>query len=170
MPLFMEVHSLSDPVVFNDIAHAHAADLQHREAHHARYLRYWVDEPNGKIFCLVNTPAEPAEASTARPTVLVSGVAVGALSASALFPAAAHAVTTVTLGRGVLAIHGDSDRNSFIVGRTPVGVITLNGAVVPGASSPSARSASCWPTADPATIGWRAEAATTSWMAGAATT
>ncbi len=56
MPLFMDVHNLGDPVTLNDVAHAHAADLQHQDAHDVRYLRYWVDEPNGKIFCLVDAP------------------------------------------------------------------------------------------------------------------
>ncbi len=56
MPLFMDVHSLGAPVALNDAAHAHAADLQHQDAHDVHYLRYWVDEPHGKLFCLVEAP------------------------------------------------------------------------------------------------------------------
>ena len=66
MPLFMDVHSLGDPVVLNDVAHAHAADLQHQAAHDVHYLRYWVDEPNGKIFCLVDAPDAAAAATVHR--------------------------------------------------------------------------------------------------------
>ncbi len=62
MPLFMDVHSLGEPVTLNDVAHAHAADLQHQDAHGVHYLRYWVDEPNGRFFCLVDAPAADAAA------------------------------------------------------------------------------------------------------------
>lgn len=60
MPLFMDVHSLGDSVALNDVAHAHAADLQRQDAYDVHYLRYWVDEPNGKIFCLIDAPNSDA--------------------------------------------------------------------------------------------------------------
>ena len=66
MPLFMDVHSLGDPIALNNVAHAHAADLQHQGAYGVLYLRYWVDEPNGKIFCLVDAPAAEAAAAVHR--------------------------------------------------------------------------------------------------------
>ncbi|MGM7699925.1 DUF4242 domain-containing protein [Microbacterium sp. A84] len=56
MPLYMDVHTLGDAVSKEDVAKAHAADLQLQDAHDVQYLRYWVDEPGGKIFCLVNAP------------------------------------------------------------------------------------------------------------------
>ena len=56
MPLFIDVHNLDGAVTMDDVAHAHAADLQHQEGHGVHYLRYWVDEPHGKIFCLVDAP------------------------------------------------------------------------------------------------------------------
>ena len=62
MPLFMDVHSLGKPVALNDVAHAHAADRQLQDAHGVHFLRYWVDEPNGKIFFLVDAPAAEAAA------------------------------------------------------------------------------------------------------------
>ncbi|WP_417563084.1 DUF4242 domain-containing protein [Microbacterium sp.] len=62
MPLFMDVHSLGDAVTMDDVAKAHAADLQTQPQHDVQYLRYWVDESEGKIFCLVEAPdAESAE-------------------------------------------------------------------------------------------------------------
>jgi len=39
-----------------DVAKAHAADLQLQDEYDVKYLRYWVDEPGGKIFCLVDAP------------------------------------------------------------------------------------------------------------------
>jgi hypothetical protein len=56
MPLFMDVHSLGDQVTMDDVAKAHAADLATEGAHDVHYLRYWVDEGGGKIFCLVEAP------------------------------------------------------------------------------------------------------------------
>ena len=56
MALFMDVHSMDGEVSVDDVAKAHAADLQTQEPHGVNYLRYWVDEGNGKIFCLVDAP------------------------------------------------------------------------------------------------------------------
>ncbi|MGG5260634.1 DUF4242 domain-containing protein [Phycicoccus avicenniae] len=56
MPLFMDVHSLGDGVTLADVATAHAADLAIQGAHDVSYLRYWVDEGRGQIFCLVEAP------------------------------------------------------------------------------------------------------------------
>lgn len=56
MPLYMDVHSLGDSVSIDDVAKAHAADLAIQDAHGVNYLRYWVDEGAGKIFCLVDAP------------------------------------------------------------------------------------------------------------------
>ncbi|MDL9979055.1 DUF4242 domain-containing protein [Microbacterium candidum] len=60
MPLFMDVHSLDGPVTAADVAAAHAADLAHQDAYDVHYLRYWVDEGGGKIFCLVDAPDSEA--------------------------------------------------------------------------------------------------------------
>ena len=63
MSLFMDVHHMGGPVSLDDVAKAHAADLQTQGAHEVRYLRYWVDEQHGKIFCLVDAP-DAAAANT----------------------------------------------------------------------------------------------------------
>ena len=63
MPLFMDVHSLEGGVSLGDVAKAHMADLQEQANYDVNYLRYWVDEGQGKIFCLVEAPnAEAANA------------------------------------------------------------------------------------------------------------
>ena len=56
MPLFMDVHNLGDAVTIDDVAAAHAADLKTQGEHGVHYLRYWVDQEAGKIFCLVDAP------------------------------------------------------------------------------------------------------------------
>jgi hypothetical protein len=52
----MDVHNMDGGVSLDDVAKAHAADLEKQGAHDVEYLRYWVDEKNGKIFCLVEAP------------------------------------------------------------------------------------------------------------------
>jgi hypothetical protein len=53
MSLFMDVHNLEGGVSAADVAKAHQADLETQEKYGVSYLRYWVDESAGKIFCLV---------------------------------------------------------------------------------------------------------------------
>ena len=65
MPLYMDVHSL-DSVSADDAAGAHERDLEVQDAHGVKYLRYWVDEKAGKIFCLVDAPNAEAAATVHR--------------------------------------------------------------------------------------------------------
>jgi uncharacterized protein DUF4242 len=62
MPLFMDVHEMGSEVTLDDVAKAHQADLATQGPHDVNYLRYWVDESGGRIFCLVEAP--DAEAAT----------------------------------------------------------------------------------------------------------
>ncbi|WP_062389715.1 DUF4242 domain-containing protein [Demequina iriomotensis] len=56
MSLYMDVHHLDGPVSVDEVSKAHAADLEKQDEHGVHYLRYWVDESAGKIFCLVDAP------------------------------------------------------------------------------------------------------------------
>ena len=56
MPLFMDVHNMEGGVSAEDVAKAHAADVETQTAHGVDYKSYWVDESAGKIFCLVEAP------------------------------------------------------------------------------------------------------------------
>ena len=56
MALFMDVHNVAGGVSAADVATAHEADLKTQGAHGVSYLRYWVNEAAGKIFCLVEAP------------------------------------------------------------------------------------------------------------------
>ena len=57
MPLFMDVHEqLPEGASAMDVATAHKADLETQGQYGVSYKRYWVDESNGKVFCLVEAP------------------------------------------------------------------------------------------------------------------
>ena len=66
MPLFMDIHTMDGSVAVDDVAQAHQADLRVQGARDVSYLQYWVDEPQGKIFCLVDAPDADAAASVHR--------------------------------------------------------------------------------------------------------
>ena len=59
MPLFMDVHHIDGGVSAEDVAGAHQRDLETQGKYGVNYLRYWVDEDAGRIFCLVE--ADSAE-------------------------------------------------------------------------------------------------------------
>jgi hypothetical protein len=61
MALFMDVHNMEGGVSAEDVAGAHAADLETQGKYGVSYLRYWVNEDEGKIFCLVE--AEDADSA-----------------------------------------------------------------------------------------------------------
>jgi len=66
VPLFMDVHEIADGVAMDDVAKAHLADLRTQPAYDVRYLRYWVDEREGRVFCLVEAPSARAAADVHR--------------------------------------------------------------------------------------------------------
>lgn len=83
MSLFMDVHSIEGGVSESDVAAAHRADLDTQAPFGVNYLRYWVDEEAGKIFCLVDAPdAEAANAVHRKAHGLV---------ADEIFPVSEHA-------------------------------------------------------------------------------
>jgi len=62
----MDVHQLDGGVSMDDVAKAHIADLQTQAAYDVRYLRYWVDEESGQVFCLVEAPTAEAASDVHR--------------------------------------------------------------------------------------------------------
>jgi hypothetical protein len=62
MPLFMEVHTIRGGVSVDDVTTDHAADLQLQGGSGVRYLRYWVNEEDGKVFYLVEAPSNETAA------------------------------------------------------------------------------------------------------------
>jgi hypothetical protein len=80
--LFMDVHNLEGGVSAQDVAKAHQADLETQQKYGVSYLRYWVDEKAGKIFCLV-------EADNAEDANIVQREAHG-LVADEIYPVSEH--------------------------------------------------------------------------------
>ena len=61
MPLFMDVReSLPEGATVADVAAAHEADLKTKTKYGVRYMRYWVGEKDGKVFCLAEAPTADA--------------------------------------------------------------------------------------------------------------
>jgi hypothetical protein len=60
MPLFMDIHNHVDGLTAEGVRQAHQADLKTQEKYNVRYLKYWYDEKNGKVFCLVDAPTKEA--------------------------------------------------------------------------------------------------------------
>jgi class 3 adenylate cyclase len=56
MPLYMDIHELPEGTTVDDVAKAHVADLEAQEKYGVQYLKYWVNESCGKVFCLVDAP------------------------------------------------------------------------------------------------------------------
>ena len=57
MPLFMDIHeSLPEGATVEDVMGAHQADVNIQDQYDVKYVRYWVDAANGKVFCLAEAP------------------------------------------------------------------------------------------------------------------
>ena len=55
MPRYKDVHNLPG-VKAEAVAKAHEADLAIQGQYGVDYVHYWVDEAQGKVFCLVDAP------------------------------------------------------------------------------------------------------------------
>ncbi len=60
MPTYLDIHEFHEPVDLDDLAKAHVADLEAQEKYGVNYLKYWVNESCGKVFCLVDAPSAEA--------------------------------------------------------------------------------------------------------------
>src|SRR5713226_4283263 len=65
MPLYMDIHNLHG-VTAEDVAKAHAADLEAQRKYGVEYRKYWVNESCGKVFCLVHAPNAEAASQVHR--------------------------------------------------------------------------------------------------------
>jgi hypothetical protein len=62
----MDVHDIQGGVKMDAVAQAHIADLKTQVGRDVRYLRYWVAEDSGRVFCLVEAPSAEAAADVHR--------------------------------------------------------------------------------------------------------
>lgn len=59
MPKFMDRHQMPG-VTKAMAAEAHQQDLKLQGKHGVKFTRYWVDEKEGNVFCLIDAPNEQA--------------------------------------------------------------------------------------------------------------
>jgi hypothetical protein len=59
MPLYIDTHHI-EGLTGEAAEAAHQADLETQEKHGVKYLRYWVDEGGGRIYCLIEAPNKEA--------------------------------------------------------------------------------------------------------------
>ena len=60
MPLFIDVHDQVEGLTAKAVARVHQRNLQAQYQHSVKFLKYWVDEGSGKVFCLVEAPSQEA--------------------------------------------------------------------------------------------------------------
>ncbi len=60
MPTYMDIHEIPGGVSAEEIAKAHAHDLEVQEKYGVNYHRYWINEKAGKVFCLCHAPSAEA--------------------------------------------------------------------------------------------------------------
>ncbi len=58
MPLYMDIHRNVDGATYEAIADAHEKDRLVGAKYGVHYQKYWIDERNGMIFCLVEAPSK----------------------------------------------------------------------------------------------------------------
>ena len=66
MALFMDAHTVAGGVSASRRRQSPPGRPGHTGRHDVNYLRYWVDEAAGKIFCLVEAPDAEAAATVHR--------------------------------------------------------------------------------------------------------
>jgi class 3 adenylate cyclase len=56
----MDIHNLPEGTTAEDVAKAHAKDMDIQRKYGVEYTKYWVNEKAGKVFCLVHAPSAEA--------------------------------------------------------------------------------------------------------------
>ena len=56
MPLFLDIHHKIDGLTADAVADAHKKDLEVQKKYGVNYLKYWFNENEGRVFCLVEAP------------------------------------------------------------------------------------------------------------------
>ena len=62
MPMFMDHHKGIEGLTAEAVAQAHKKDLEVQGKYGVKYHKYWYNDKNGDVFCLVEAPdSETAE-------------------------------------------------------------------------------------------------------------
>jgi class 3 adenylate cyclase len=56
----MDIHNLDEGTTAEDIAKAHAKDMEIQRKYGVEYTKYWVNESGKKVFCLAHAPSAQA--------------------------------------------------------------------------------------------------------------
>jgi class 3 adenylate cyclase len=62
----MDIHEIPGGVKAEDVAKAHAQDVEVQSKYGVSYHKYWVNEKEGKIFCLCHAPSAEAASNVHR--------------------------------------------------------------------------------------------------------
>jgi class 3 adenylate cyclase len=65
MPMYMDIHEIRGATA-EDVAKAHAADVETQSKYGVEYHKYWFNESRSKIFCLCSAPSPEAAATVHR--------------------------------------------------------------------------------------------------------
>ena len=66
MPLYMDVHNLIRAVTPQAMEEVHKRDLEVQGKHGVKYLKYWYNRQDGRMFCLIDAPSKEAAADVHR--------------------------------------------------------------------------------------------------------
>jgi hypothetical protein len=56
----MDTHGKVDGLTAEAVGQAHKRDLEVQKKHGVNYLKYWFNEPDGRVYCLVDAPTKDA--------------------------------------------------------------------------------------------------------------
>ena len=60
MPLYMDTRKKVEGLTADAVAGAHQKDLDVQGKHGVNYLKYWFNEAEGTVYCLVDAPSKEA--------------------------------------------------------------------------------------------------------------
>lgn len=60
MPLYMDEHEHVEGLTAEAVAEAHRKDMETQGQYGVKYISYWFNEEEGKVFCLVEAPSKEA--------------------------------------------------------------------------------------------------------------
>lgn len=56
MPLFLDIHHKVEGLTADAVAQAHKKDVETQKKYGVNYLKYWYNDKDGRVFCLVEAP------------------------------------------------------------------------------------------------------------------
>ena len=66
MPTYLDIHKGVEGLTTEAVVEAHRKDLETQEQYGVKYKRYWFNEDDGTVFCLVEAPSKEAAVAVHR--------------------------------------------------------------------------------------------------------